>query len=335
MKKLKMILSWVILSLILQCSVLFFLDKFYFKDNTNVNMEQVKIDDNHVNTNMHVHIPDNAKDIKVSYDAKYVAYYEDKALKVCNTNTGDVDVLKNSEGRVILRSIWLQDRNKLLTLEVEDGEIVLYNYDAQKQTDQKIVDICPYKANYKNFDIQVSTITGVTYIQINNAIYRIDINQSFATNVPLAVQSLGSVSVMPTKDRLVYVAKKGTVIHMTQPVSRIPIDSNEQIEILGIDEDGYVYVGQIKNNLVDGIIKKNLDNINSKSEKIKLDKPVEKSNIFINGKGQIYVNNPSNKVVKEIKSSAEIKYKGNFVAYYSNGVASILDGKFYRTNFTK
>lgn len=335
MKKLKMILSWVILSLILQCSVLFFLDKFYFKDNTNVNMEQVKIDDNHVNTNMHVHIPDNAKDIKVSYDAKYVAYYEDKALKVCNTNTGDVDVLKNSEGRVILRSIWLQDRNKLLTLEVEDGEIVLYNYDAQKQTDQKIVDICPYKANYKNFDIQVSTITGVTYIQINNAIYRIDINQSFATNVPLAVQSLGSVSVMPTKDRLVYVAKKGTVIHMTQPVSRIPIDSNEQIEILGIDEDGYVYVGQIKNNLVDGIIKKNLDNINSKSEKIKLDKPVEKSNIFINGKGQIYVNNPSNKVVKEIKSSAEIKYKCNFVAYYSNGVASILDGKFYRTNFTK
>lgn len=335
MKKLKMILSWVILSLILQCSVLFFLDKFYFKDNTNVNMEQVKIDDNHVNTNMHVHIPDNAKDIKVSYDAKYVAYYEDKALKVCNTNTGDVDVLKNSEGRVILRSIWLEDRNKLLTLEVEDGEIVLYNYDAQKQTDQKIVDICPYKANYKNFDIQVSTITGVTYIQINNAIYRIDINQSFATNVPLAVQSLGSVSVMPTKDRLVYVAKKGTVIHMTQPVSRIPIDSNEQIEILGIDEDGYVYVGQIKNNLVDGIIKKNLDNINSKSEKIKLDKPVEKSNIFINGKGQIYVNNPSNKVVKEIKSSAEIKYKGNFVAYYSNGVASILDGKFYRTNFTK
>ena len=333
MKKLKMILSWVILSLILQCSVLFFLDKFYFKDNTNVNMEQVKIDDNHVNTNMHVHIPDNAKDIKVSYDAKYVAYYEDKALKVCNTNTGDVDVLKNSEGRVILRSIWLQDRNKLLTLEVEDGEIVLYNYDAQKQTDQKIVDICPYKANYKNFDIQVSTITGVTYIQINNAIYRIDINQSFATNVPLAVQSLGSVSVMPTKDRLVYVAKKGTVIHMTQPVSRIPIDSNEQIEILGIDEDGYVYVGQIKNNLVDGIIKKNLDNINSKSEKIKLDKPVEKSNIFINGKGQIYVNNPSKKVVKEIKSSAEIKYKGNFVAYYSNGVASIL--KFYRTNFTK
>lgn len=335
MKKLKMILSWVILSLILQCSVLFFLDKFYFKDNTNVNMEQVKIDDNHVNTNMHVHIPDNAKDIKVSYDAKYVAYYEDKALKVCNTNTGDVDVLKNSEGRVILRSIWLEDRNKLLTLEVEDGEIVLYNYDAQKQTDQKIVDICPYKANYKNFDIQVSTITGVTYIQINNAIYRIDINQSFATNVPLAVQSLGSVSVMPTKDRLVYVAKKGTVIHMTQPVSRIPIDSNEQIEILGIDEDGYVYVGQIKNNLVDGIIKKNLDNINSKSEKIKLDKPVEKSNIFINGKGQIYVNNPSKKVVKEIKSSAEIKYKGNFVAYYSNGVASILDGKFYRTNFTK
>lgn len=335
MKKFKMILSWVILSLILQCGVLFFLDKFYFKDNTDVNMEQVTIDENHVNTNMHVHIPDNAKDIKVSYDGKYVAYYEDHSLKVCNTNTGDVDILKNSEGRVILRSIWLEDRNKLLTLEVENGEIVLYNYDAQKQTDQKIVDICSYRTNYKSFDIQASTITGVTYIQINNAIYRIDINQSFATNVPLSVQSLGSVSVMPTKDRLVYIAKKGTVIHMTQPVSRIPITSNEPIEILGIDEDGYIYIGQIKDNLVNGIIKKNLENVNSKSEKIKLDKPVDKNNIFINGKGQIYVNIPSKKVVKEIKSSKETEYKGDFVAYYSNGVASILDSKFYRTNFEK
>lgn len=335
MKKLKMILSWIVLSLILQCSVLFFLDKFYFKDNTDVNMEQVAINNNHTNTNTNVQIPTDAKDIKVSYDGRYVSYYEGYSLKVCDTTNGDIKTLEDSEDREILRSVWLQDRNMLLTLEVENGEIVLYNYEPQKGVNQKIVDICAYNSKHKNFDIQASTITGVTYIKINNAIYRIDINQNFATNVPLTVKSLGSVSIMPTKDRLVYIAKNGTVVHITQPNERIPISSKGPIDILGIDEDGYMYIGQLKDNLVNGIIKKNLEDINAKSEKISLDKPVSEKDIFINGKGDIYVNYSNKGIVKNIKSSKETKYKGEFISYYNDGVASILDGKYYKTSFDK
>lgn len=335
MKKLKMILSWIAVSLILQCSVLFFLDKFYFKDNTDVNMQQVAINNNQTNQNMHVPIPTNAEDIKVSYDGRYISYYENYSLEICDTTSGDVKPLQGSEGKEILKSVWLQDRNMLLTLEVEDNEIVLYNYDPQKGVNQKIVGVCPYDAKYKNFDIQASTITGVTYVKVNNAIYRVDINQNFATDVPLSVRSLGSVSIMPTKDRLVYTAKNGTVVHMTQPSERIPINTKEPIDILGIDEDGYMYLGELKGDLVNGIVKKNLEDINSKSEKIALDKPVNKKDIFINGKGDIYVNYSDKGVVKNIKSSKEIKYKGKFVSYYNNGVASILDGKYYKTTFSK
>ncbi|GAA0071810.1 hypothetical protein UT300003_33350 [Clostridium sardiniense] len=335
MKKLKMILSWIALSLILQCGVLFFLDKFYFKDNTDVNMEQVAINNNHTNTNMHVQIPTNAKDIKVSYDGRYISYYENYSLEVCDTTSGDIKPLKDSDGREILRSVWLQDRNMLLTLEVEDNQIVLYNYEPQKGVNQKIVDICPYNASYKNFDIQASTITGVTYVRVNNAIYRVDINQNFATNVPLTVRSLGSVSIMPTKDRLVYISKNGTIVHMTQPNERVPMNSKEPIEILGIDEDGYMYLGEVKDNLVNGIIKKSLENIDAKSEKIALDKSVDKKDIFINGKGDIYVNYSNKGIVKNIKSSKETKYKGKFISYYNDGVSSILDGKYYKTTFSK
>lgn len=335
MKKLKMILSWIAVSLILQCSVLFFLDKFYFKDNTDVNMQQVAINNNQTNQNMHVPIPANAEDVKVSYDGRYVSYYENYSLEICDTATGDVKPLQDSQDKAILRSVWLQDRNMLLTLEIEDNEIVLYNYDTQKGVNEKIVDICTYSSKYKDFDIQASTITGVTYVKVNNAIYRVDINQNFATDVPLNVKSLGSVSIMPTKDRLVYTAKNGTIVHMTQPNERIPINTKEPIDILGIDEDGYMYLGELKGDLVNGIVKKNLEDINSKSEKITLDKPVNKKDIFINGKGDIYVNYSDKGIVKNIKSSKETKYKGKFVSYYNNGVASILDGKYYKTTFSK
>lgn len=335
MKKLRMILSWIALSLILQCGVLFFLDKFYFKDNTDVNMQQVAINNNQTNQNIHVPIPANAEDIKVSYDGKYVSYYEGYSLKVSDTNTGDVKQVENSGGREILRSVWLQDRDMLLTLEVEDNEIVLYNYEPQKGVNQKIVNICTYSSKYKSFDIQASTITGVTYIKVNNAIYRVDINQNFATDVPLSVRGLGSVSIMPTKDRLVYTAKNGTVVHMTQPNERMPINTKEPIDILGIDEDGYMYLGELKGDLVNGIVKKNLEDIDSKSEKIALDKAVNKKDIFINGKGDIYVNYSDKGIVNNIKSSKETKYKGKFVSYYNNGVSSILDGKYYKTIFSK
>lgn len=335
MRKVKMILCWIGISLILQCTVLFFLDKFYFKDDTNVNMQKVSINSTKDNNERHVDIPNNAKDIKISYDGKYISYYNKLKLNICNSNTGDTNELENPNNNQILRSVWLADRNMLLTLEVEDGEIVLYNYEPEKGVNQKIIGICPYNQMYKNFDIKASTITGVTYIKINNHIYRVDINQTFATRVPLNVRVLGDISIIPTKDRLVYMAPNGTILHMTQPNTRLAIRSNESLVILGIDEDSVVYLGEVRENKINKIVRKNLNDIYSKEKIINLDEPVNKKDIFIDGRGNIYINSSSKKIVRELNSKKETNYKGEFLGFYNNGVASLVEGKYYKTPFKK
>lgn len=335
MRKVRMILSWIAISLILQCTVLFFLDRFYFKDNTDVNMEKVDINAHKSNNNVHVNIPADAKDIKVSYDGKYVSYYMGFELNICNSETGEVKQLETLDGGNILKSVWLEDRNMLLTLEVEGNQVVLCNYDPQKNTNEKIVDICQYSNAYKTFDIKVSTITGVTYVQVGGRVYRIDINQTEAVQVPLVVNSVGDIGLMPTKDRLVYIAKNGKVVHITQPQERIVIDSNSNIKILDIDEDGNLYLGEMNGDKVTKIIKKNLDDVESKQKVIKLEQPVLCSNIYIDPMGNIYVNDSNTNTVKNIENGKELKYNGKFISFYKNGVTSLVDGKYYKTELSK
>lgn len=335
MRKVKIILAWIAVSLILQCSVLFFLDKFYFKDNTDVSMEKVSINSNNKKENIHVNIPSDAKDIKVSYDGKYISYYMGYELNICDTESGDVKQLETINGGNILKSVWLEDRNMLLTLEIEDNQIVLCNYDPEKNTNEKIVDICQYSKIYKTFNIKASTITWVTYIQVGNMIYRIDINQTAAVQVPIIVRNIGQIGLMPTKDRLVYIATNGTIVHITQPNERIQINTSSKLKILGIDEEGVLYLGEVTNNKVHKILKKDLDNDESAIKKVPLKEPVEDKNIFIDGTGAVFVNNSEAKTITDINTQKQITYKGNFLGFYNNGIASIVDGKYYTTEYPK
>ena len=335
MRKVKIILAWIAVSLILQCSVLFFLDKFYFKDNTDVSMEKVVIGSQQKKEIIHVNIPSDAKDIKVSYDGKYISYYMGFILNVCDTDSGEVKQLETINSGNILKSVWLEDRNMLLTLEVEDNQIILCNYNPEKNVNEKIVDICRYSKAYKTFNIKASTITGVTYVRVGNMIYRIDINQTAAVRVPTVVRNIGEVGLIPTKDRLVYMANNGSIIHVTQPNERIEINTSGKLKILGIDEEGILYLGEIIDNKVHKIIKKDLDNVESKSQKVQLKEPVDAKDIFIDGTGTIFINNNLNKTITNIGTGSQVKYEGKFLSFYNNGISSIVNGRYYKTQYPK
>lgn len=335
MKKVKIIIAWMSVSVILQCAGLFFLDKFYFKDNTDVEMEQVSIEKVEEKPEVHVSIPEDAKDVKVSYDGRYVTYRDGYDMNMYDTTTGESKTFDDIEDRQILKLTWLADRDKLLTLERDGYQIALYNYDPEKGTNDKMVDICQYSSQYKTFDIKVSTITGVTYVRVDNMVYRVDINQSQAVSVPIVVRNLGSLALMPTKDRLVYMANNGQIVHVTQPKERIAIPVGGDPKILGVDSEGVAYIGEGNGVTVSKIIKKDLDDPNIKSSTIKLTEPVKSNEIFIGENGEIYVNYKSKHLVKELKSGQETKYEGRFISIYNKGVATLVDNKYYKTKFGK
>lgn len=333
MRKFRTILVWIAISLILQCGVLFYLDQVYFKDNAKVNMKQVDIKNDLEKLDKHPQIPTGATSIKPSYDGKYLSYYDNGSLNVLDGNSGEIQNFDLVQSGPVLDSLWLSDRNVLLTLENVNGRIELYSYDARKKQNEKMIDITYYSQYYKTFDIQSSPITGVTYVKVGGGVFRIDINQSHAEAVPITVKSVGSMDILPTKDRLVYIAEGGSVIHMTQPSQREVITGYGPLKIIGIDENDTVYLVKANNDKVSKILKKDLNNETSKVETIDLGVSASLKDIFVKDNGNLYVNDSSKNEVKEIKSGKTFKYEGSFIGMYQSGIASKKDNKLYRVPF--
>lgn len=333
MKKIKLIILWVLISVVLQCSVLFFLNNFYFKDDTDVSMQQISISDNMNQKTIHVSIPASASNISVSFDGVYITYKNDGVYKIADSSTGNTKDLGSSDSPVLCAR-WLTGRDIVLTLQNVNGEIVLYSTDAQNGESRKLVNVAQYSQNFTNYDIKASTITGVTYVRVDNMIYRIDINQISAQPIYPVVNYLGSMDTMPTKDRLIYVANQGTVLHMTQPIAKINMNTSNPLTILGIDDNGVIYLGEMEYGYVKSIITKNLNNPNDPSKTIQLKEPVTNNDISVRQDGKIYVNYNMQSEVEELTSKAITKYKGQFIGYYQYGVSTLESGKYYKQKFS-
>ncbi|WP_297637191.1 hypothetical protein [uncultured Clostridium sp.] len=333
MRKIKLIVLWVLISVVLQCSVLFYLNNAYFKDDTDVSMQQISISDNMNQKTIHVAIPSNASNIGISFDGVYITYKDDGVYKIADSSTGNTKDLGSSNSPVLCAR-WLVGRDMILTLQNVDGEVVLYSTDAQNGESRKLVNICEYGQSLTNFDIKASTITGVTYVRVNNMIYRININQTSAQPVYPVVNYLGSMDTMPTQDRLIYVANQGTVLHITQPNAQIDMNTKNPLTILGVDDNGVIYLGEMEYGYVKSIITKNLNNPSEASKTIQLKEPVTNNDINIRQDGKIYVNYNMQSEVVELQSQSITKYTGQFIGFYQYGISTLQSGKYYKQKFS-
>ncbi|MGL5648380.1 MAG: hypothetical protein ACRDDY_11045 [Clostridium sp.] len=332
MKKVKLIILWVLISLVLQCGALFFLNNFYFEDDTNVNMQQISISDNMNQKIIHIEIPSDASNVGVSFDGVYLTYQTNGVYKIADSSEGKTRDLATS-GNQVLCAKWLTGRDMLLNLQNNNGEVVLYSYDAQTGQNRKLLNIAPYSQSYVKYDIEASTITGVTYVQINNTIFRIDINQTNAQPIYPVVNQVGSMDTMPTQDRLVYVASGGNILHITQPSARITMNTQDPLTILGIDDNGIIYLGELQNGNVTSIVTKNLNDPNAQSKVISLKAPVASKDISVRQDGKIYVNYSGESQVEELSTQTVTKYTGQFLGFYQYGISTVKDGKYYKETF--
>lgn len=343
MKNLKRFLKWGVLSIVLQCLVLFVFDKFYFRLNSNVNVKAIDIANQYTKENKDIKLPLYMKDEKISYDGEYLAYLNDSGdLKMLNT-------LKDSESNIDLEGekvsyyTWLKDRNRLLvTTNIpynnKKNTVMLYSIDVDANKTKK-VEIGNISSYYKVSEITVSTKTGVIYIKFTNEdtkesiVKRID-NNDDVTDVNLATNLLGDIEIMPRADRLVYDSERGSGIYLTQPNKKLGISPSYKVRLLGIDEEGNIYFGEVRDNRVFKIVYGNVDNPIDSWNKIPLEKTIDMNNIYIGKDGEIYILDKEQKLVKDIKNGKEFKYEGKFLQMYSNGFATILDGdKLHRIYF--
>lgn len=342
MKKFRKIFVWIMLSLIIQGSIYFYIDNHYLTNNTKLKLTKVEKKNKSEKPDLEIKLPENAKNISMSFDGKYVAYYDGDILKVANTKIGEEREITFNEGAELSYYKWISDRNRMLIAEKHKNEnggyaFKLAYYDVDKDTKEEIKDLTWADENSVVEDIQESVLTNVIYVKVsrgggNSRLYWINIMKEMK-RVPTRVQMIGDIALIYHEDRLLYESKTYNKIYVTNMDKSIDIDGVQKPKLLGVDIDDNIYVGKKENDKISAVYYGKLENPTSQWKSIPFDKPIDEKDIHISEKGKVIVNDNLKGIVKDVASGKEIKYKGKFLQAYEGGVSSISENKLIKTKF--
>lgn len=340
MKASKRIIIWIIISLVLQCSVYVFLDKYYYasagsiKEKDITSLVQVKTIVPNVVLNS------NAKNITLSDDLAYTATLEDGLVKVVDTSTGKTTAnLSYSSGVKCLAYMWVPGTDLMDIVEkVNSSTIKFYAYDADKGTKTEVTDSTTHKAIYasagQSAEMKISVLTGVLYIKIGHSnnyfkMYRVDRNDQL-TSVPTVTGNIGGFAVASDDDQLVYDdLYNGTIkVYNYSQRKSVTIPGVRKLSIIGTDNNNnnnfYIGNGSVQSN---EIYYGKLQDSTSSWNKIPLGSMVDNKNILVSQNGGIYIIDRQNSVVTDVKKNKKYNYQGTFLEINNDNIIYNNGGK--------
>ena len=343
MKLYKKIIAWAILSLIIQIGGLFVLDNFVFKHSSQFKSNKVDIEKQNTK-DINAKIPSGAQNVNISYNGKYLTYYEHETLYIEETKTGNKSEVKTENHGDILYYKWLSDRDRLIIAEkvVKNGEevIQLITYNPKDSSTSYVTDICNYESDMEVAKITESTFTSVYYVDIytgglKSTVYRIDINND-KEKVALQASVLGNMQVIPHVDRLVYEDKISNKFYVTSPNKQLTFNSNKNLTLLGIDRNDVIYIGELNGEKVASIIYGKIDEDTSSWKTISLDAVVNRTDLYFNNNSEILINDNLKGAVKNLKTGEEVEYEGKLIQIKEDFIAtSDNNGKLVYTSLSK
>ena len=346
MKHMKRIILWGILSLSIQFIGLFYINNYYLAKGTS-NMKIKKVEKKEEKkSNVDILVPEEYQNITVSFTSKYLAYNDEKAIEVINTITGDKKKVEAEKGCTITYYTWLSNQNRMLIGEkmpASNGTTVLKltYYDAGKNEKGeiadnygKIVNLAKVNADAYIKDISVS-LTNTTYVkgmQAGNksSIYRVNIMHDI-NKVETRSHIIGNIKVLTREDNLLYEDITYKKIYSTEIKNPIEIPGINNPNILGVDNEDIIYIGDKDNEKIKTIVYGNLKDSIGSWNKINLINPANKEDIHVTGDGKVYINAKLEGVLKDAISGKEVQYEGRFLQIYKDGIASSSQGKLVKT----
>ncbi|VYU75808.1 dipeptidyl-peptidase IV [Clostridium butyricum] len=329
MKLYKKIIAWAILSIILQIGGLFVLDNFVFKHSSKFKSNKIDIEKQNTK-DINVIIPNGAENVNISYNGKYLTYYENDTLYIEESKTGTKTEVKTEDNGEILYYKWLSDRDRLIIAEkvVKDGETViqLITYSPKDSSVSYVTSICDYEDDMKVMKITESTFTSVYYIDIyrgglKSMVYRIDINND-KSRVSLQASVLGNMQVIPHVDRLVYEDEINNKFYVTSPNKQLTFNSNKNLTLLGIDRNDVIYIGELNGEKISSIIYGKVDEDTSSWKTVNLEAVVNRKDIYFNNESEILINDNLKGAVKNLTTGLEVEYEGKLVQIKEDFIAT-------------
>ena len=311
MKILKRIIICIIISLIIQCTILFYFDKILFKESNEFTVENIAtvIDDEAPS----ICIPNDAQDIKGSFNGDFITYFENEELKIVNTLTGEVKEILNDIK--ILNIEWVPKSNTLFLVENNQGKINVKTYNAENETEQDVCELCDYKEDIK---VQSFISLSTEYLSITNkertTVYRIDIEKE-VKKVSKSKLLMGSASVSQNKDIFYFedLDKNEFYQYSNGEIKQLNLDDMEKLVIVKAIGNT-LYIGKCSDSGKVSQILYESPEVNFKEWKSQmLPEEADKNDIYISSNNQIYINNNAKGNVINITTGENIKYDGKFL----------------------
>ena len=336
MKKIFRIITWAMLSIILQCSVLFYLDKVYFRHSSSFTTKVVENVD--IDEDINIEIPSTVDEntISVSNNGRYISYYDNNKLMIANTKDSTIKEVLTNQNMDILFCKWVSYKNNILIgAEVVEGSIKLFVYNVRTDYKNDLVTLCSYSKNTTIDDI-VSSRTGTHYVSVskegvNSTIYRVDINEDMSA-VKYQIPEFGGMKVFQYSDTLIYKDSLNERLYSYTSdnggsLNNLNLANMEKYELLYVDTNGNIYLGENKDEKIISILHGNKDNDPSTWQTITLDKEKNVKDIYVDAEGTIYINDNLSGKVTNMNTKDAISYDGKLIEITDNVICSINDGK--------
>lgn len=331
MKRFRRIITGIAFSLIAQFLILYYLNNVLFKESKEVNIQSVDVSVKSLDTD--AEIPSEATEIKVSYTGKFIIYFLDDKLMLVNTKTSETkEILNDTE---ILNVKWVPNNNTLFIVENKDKQINVKTYNANNDVEQDVQQICSHRSKDK-IDSFIST--SAEYVQVTNGnrskVYRINIDKDPPQEIKTRVSKAENASAFWQNDIFVYQDSSSKKVYKYTNGSSRRIDFNNPKNLVILktagdkDYKNIIYMGEYtKDNKISKIIYGEDEVETSKWKNINLESSKEIKDIYINENGDIFINNESEKKIKNLNTNEEITYKGKLIDVNERVICSLENNK--------
>lgn len=271
MRKLRNLIIWIIISIIVQTSVLYYFDKYHFRNATDVTYKVQKAPEKKDKV-VSVSIPKDAKNITPSYTGKYAYYYSENSIYVVNMATGKSNAIKLSDGIDIDNVCvdWCSTNDSLVVIELDKDDLSfkMYTYYPDTNNKEQNRDSNNKQQTYslgRNAILSMKQNNVTTLIYIESA-YSKDSEKRYISTLDttmgvkpmgLSIKNIGDYYLFKAENKIVYEDEVDKKVYISEQDKDRENTQTQTVKIDGVDQyklisvyDKYAYIGK----LVDGKI---------------------------------------------------------------------------------
>lgn len=333
MKKLKRIYGWILISVLLQSTILAYFNFIYLPGRGAFRATMYEAEMAAVK-NRSYKLPEGAKNITVSFDGLLAAYTLGNKLEIADLDRKKVIKKLEPDGGKFSYFRWLPDREMLIySIREPDsisGCVRISTYDIGPELDRSYPDIKNLPEGSEIIDIELSPLTNIVYPMIKTSdkrarIYKFDIMDTLKLIMKTDLTTM--IKETMYSDNLIYrVLGENIKIRngRSGKTTRIPVE--EAKVLLAVDDADVLYAGTTDNSGKLTAIW--FGKIGQKADEWKMvtpPQPLAEKDLYITAGGSIHAVDTENKRIQGLNHAGNTDYQGEIISVLDHYIAT-MDG---------